>query len=534
MAGSHTGARADDESEEEQQNEKRNEVSKRTVLQAAGGMAATGALGALAGCTGSDDGSSTDTDSGSDSGSGNSSNDSSSDGGQQESVTVSYWSGKAAETSALQNYFEEGMQTFEDQNSNINVDLNVLEWDQLSERYITTMQSGTNPPALASVGTYGLEMFRNGSVQELSTYMEGDSDLPEKWTPTMKEATNYRGDRWSGGIGAINTTHLGLHVGLFKEHTDVEQPAEDLKTWTQLRRALNQIQENTGNDVYPYEVTGVQSDVEAYWGAARTAYTDGTDPWLDVTDQGSPDDPVIKVDQNERTDGMILNNIDLGAEYSSPGHPTRGDEDVAPMLVNDQVASYNYGMSVQGIKAITPDATFGWDGDYMAIKTPKLDPNYGEEFDIPELAGKEGQHGGHTWALEGQLCVTESKSSAVKDAAYDLIKFRNTSPDFCLQLYADANLAQAVPAFNPLLDDILSDEYADMRTQVHTHMINELDEYGANYRTTGASWDVPGTNPIRWENIGGTLSEVYAGQIDRENATSEIASRIQTTLDEQQ
>ncbi|WP_435185618.1 ABC transporter substrate-binding protein [Halobellus sp. EA9] len=448
-------------------------------------------------------------------------------------MTVSYWSGKAAENSSLQQYFKEGMQTFEDQHSNINVDLNILAWGQLTQKYITTMQSGTSPPALASAGTYGLEMFRNGAVEDLSTYMEGDPDLPEKWTPTMQESTDYRGQRWAGGIGAINTTHLGLNVSLFKEHTDVQAPEEDLNTWTQLRRALDQIQEGTGDGVYPYEVTGTQADVEAYWGAARTAYTGGTDPWIDVTDQGSPENPVVKPGQTERTDGMIKNNIDLGEQYSSGGYPSRGDEGVLPMLVNDKVAAYNYGVSVQGIRGLTPNATFGWDGDYMAISTPKLDPNYGEEFNLPELAGKEGQHGGHTWSLEGQLCVSKSKSSAVKEATYQLLKFRNTSPEFCLELYASPDLAQAVPAYTPLLDDIRSEEYADMRTQVHNHMIEELANYGENFRTTGAAWDTPGTNTIRWDQIGGTMAEAYAGQISRENAASTMGDRIRSTLAEQ-
>ena len=501
------------------------DINRRGVMKLAG-AASAGALGSLAGCTGgtNDDGNSQNTD---DTKSNNANTDTKAgDGGQQESVTVSYWSGKAAETPKLKQYFKDGMKTFEEQNSKIKVDMTVLAWDQLNQKYITTMQSGTNPPDLASAGTYGLEMFQNGKVAELSSYMEGDPDLPEKWTPAMQEATEYQDKQWAAGIGGLNTTVFGLRSDIFRDAAGIQNPEKELNTWTQVRRAFEKIKKNT--DSHAYEVTGVQSDVEAYWGNARTSYTGGTDPWIDVENKGSTDNPHVKPGNAPRTDGMIKNNIDLGATYSTDKHPSRGDEGVIPLFVKGDVASFGYSLSVKSIKALDPSFKFGWDGQAYALAAPKLDPNYGEEFGIPELAGKEGQHGGHSWTLEGQLCVT--KSSKVKEAAYKLAKFRNTSKDFGLPLYVDPELAQSVPAYKPLLQAIQQSKYKDMRTQPLNKQISLLEEYGDNYRTTGAKWDIPGTNTIRWDNIGGTMAKAYSGQIKRDKAPQQMASAIKKTI----
>ncbi|MFC4552869.1 MULTISPECIES: ABC transporter substrate-binding protein [Halorussus] len=492
-------------------------------MKLAGGVSA-GALGALAGCAGqSNDGKKTDGE-----GNANSKDDTAAnkDGGQQESVTVSYWSGKAAETPQLKQYFQKGMKTFEKQNSKVKVDLSVMSWDQLNQKYITTMQSGTNPPDLAAAGTYGLEMFQNGKVAELSTFMEGDSDLPEKWTPAMQEATDYRGKQWAAGIGGLNTTVFALRSDIFRNAAGIQNPEKELKTWTQMRRALDKIKKNT--DAHAYEVTGTQADVEPYWGNARTAYTGGTDPWIDVEDKGSSKDPHVKPGKAARTDGMIKNNIDLGKAYSTDKHPSRGDEGVIPLFVRGDIASYGYSLSVKSIKAINPDATFGWDGEAYALAAPKLDPNYGNEFDIPELADKKGQHGGHSWTLEGQLCLT--KSSKVKDAAFKLAKFRNTSKDFGLPLYVDPKLAQSVPAYKPLLEAIQQSKYEKMRTQPLNKQISLLENYGDNYRTTGAKWDIPSTSTIRWDNIGGTMAKAYAGQIKRDKAPQQMGKAIEKTI----
>jgi hypothetical protein len=64
-------------------------------------------------------------------------------------------------------------------------------------------------------------------------------------------------------------------------------------------------------------------------------------------------------------------------------------------------------------------------------------------------------------------------------------------------------------------------------------VLKNLDEYGAQYNNTGAPWNVWGTDQIRWTDVNETISQAIAGQIDGSNLVSEVTSRVQTTLEEE-
>jgi hypothetical protein len=501
------------------------------------GVASAGALGTLAGCAGSDGGGGgtdtatdtpTETDS-SDGGGGGTDTATATESGSEGPAVVKYWSSIAAETPPLNKYYKKKMREFEEiKNKETLVDIQALSHSNLKTKFVTTIEAGGGVPDLALSGSFGLQQYRNGNVIDHGPYIEETEGLPDNWTNSQVEAGQYRGEWWAAGTATLGNTMSTIVNEPFKQ-IGISNPHEELQTWTDFRRALIKVGEETDYD-FPYEVTGVEGDVEAYWGSAHTAYTDGTDPWMDVEDQGSPDNPYIKVDGTDRTDGMIYNEIELGEEFSSPKHPTRGDEGVYPLMLNGKIASHAYGGSVRAIKAQAPNATFGWDGMFTGIATPRVDPNYGEEFDIPELAGKEGNHGGHTWSLETQKTIQEA--SEVKDAAWELAKFTLIDERFLIPLLVDPGLNQSVPTYEPMIEVQRQDKYKDMRTQPFEKSLELLEEHGGNFATTGAAWDIPGTNTIRWSDIGGTLSKAYADDFSTEEAPAKIKENMVATLED--
>jgi ABC-type glycerol-3-phosphate transport system substrate-binding protein len=517
--------------------------NRRTILKEAGALAAAGALGGLAGCTGDgDDGGGSDgSDGGSDGdgadgggtdGGGGSDGDGSdgggtdgggSDGGGSETITVDFWTFLAAENNATQDRYPQNMSTFESQHDNVEVNLNAVNSGDLSQQLPSAVQAG-NAPDLAESGAEGITFWQNENVADHNAYME-ETGLPSDFTEANLTSAEFRGDYWSGGGNRHLISLLSVRTHFFKD-AGVESP-EGIETWTDFRRALDTIAEDNPN-VWAYEETGVGGDLESYWGYARTAHTDGKDPWI----RGDPSDPNILIGEEDRTDGMIKNCIDLADTYSSNESAGRSDEEMPSLLLTDQAASFLYGLgSPIRYRSVRDDVTFGWDGDIWQGPHPRLDANYGEEFGIDELAGHEGQHGGHLWSLEFQLqAFDQDQSDALKDAAFDLMTFVNTSEEHNIPLLVEDY--PAVGAYEPVNETIV-DEFADDLPQVQQNLYTLPSEFGSQYNTTGAAWDVGGTSQIRWTDINETISEAIAGQHTMEETPGLIRERVQTTLDEQ-
>jgi len=502
--------------------------SRRTILKGTGALASIGALGGLAGCSG--DGDDTDTSGGDDSGDGETDGGDggtdSGDGGDSggsETITVDFWTFLAAENSATQDRYPKNMSTFESQHENVQVNLNAVNSGDLSQQLPSAVQAG-NAPALAESGSEGITFWQNDAVADHNAYIE-ETGIASDYTAANIASGKFRGDWWSGGGNRHLISLLSVRPEFFKD-AGVESP-EDLRTWTQFRRALDTIAENNPN-VWAYEETGVGGDLESYWGYARTAYTEGADPWI----RGDPTDPDILIGEKDRTDGMIKNCIDLADTYSSDESASRGDEELPSLMLTDQAGSFLYGLgSPIRYRSVKDDVTFGWDGDIWQGPHPRLDANYGDEFGIDELAGHEGEHGGHLWSLEFQLqAFDQGQSDALQDAAFDLMTFINTSEEHNIPLLVDDY--PAVGAYGPVNQTII-DEFADDLPQIQQNLYTLPDEFGSQYNTTGAEWDVGGTAQIRWTDINETISEAIAGQHTKDETPGLIRERVQTTLDEQ-
>jgi hypothetical protein len=182
------------------------------------------------------------------------------------------------------------------------------------------------------------------------------------------------------------------------------------------------------------------------------------------------------------------------------------------------------------------DAVIGWDGgdgDVMLLPNPRV----GSGSDLAEISGvdtleevDEGQHGGHVWALEQAQGMFGGFDQAQLEAGWALNTFFHRDEQHVLAEYGE--VYPAIPADSDM-QQVLLDELGDDLPQNFAQVLANLGDYGDQYNNTGAPWDVRGTDQIRWTDINETISQSIAGQISRDNVVSEVQSRVQTTLDEQ-
>jgi ABC-type glycerol-3-phosphate transport system substrate-binding protein len=510
------------------------------MLKTTGGFAGAGALGALAGCTG-DGGDGGDGDDGGSGGGGTdgggqtvnigggttragddtateAGDDTATEGGGGETATISFLSGLAAESGATRDHVESGLSEFESMQGNVEVSLTVASYSDLGNKISSTVAAG-NAPDVAESGANGISFFQDGKVVDHGSYIEATDDLPDNWTAATRETALFRGQWWSAGQNRQGTTMMCVRPKLFKS-AGVDDPSQ-FETWTGFRRAIEAVDEEHP-DTHAFEATGAKFDLEAYWGEARTAYTEGADPWI----RGDPDDPEVLVGEADRTDGMIKNTIDLAKSYSSDSAPSRNDEEIPPLMLTDRVASMTSCLAtIQRWKKVKKNVEFGWDGDVWTGPHPKLDPNYGDEFGIDELAGHEGQHGGHAWALLTQKQVFANSDHP--DVAWDLAYYTNANENFVLPLVG--NIYTSLPSYRPYQSKLI--EQFDP-PQMHQAQIEAAQEYGPQYAVTGANWDQDETNKLRWTDLNETISQAMAGQHTIEETPDLIRQRMLKTLGE--
>jgi hypothetical protein len=500
-----------------------NEKSRREILELTGAAGAAGALGSLAGCLGSsgDDGGGGDNgsgggDSGGDNGSGGG-------GGGSEAITIQFLSAGAAENSTATTAFQKSMKNYEEMRGNVTVDLQKASYGDVKSKLSSTVAAG-NSPALAEAGSAGLSFYLDGEVPEHGQWIEATEGYPDQWTTTNKEVANFREEWWGGGAASGSARGVALRPKLVSQ-VGVSDPLTEMKTWSQMYDVVSRIDEQL--DTIAWEETGEPVDLESYWGEARTAYSDGNDPWI----RGDPTDPDVLMGNEPATDGMVKNTVKLAHRFSSDESAGRTDEEMASLLLTDRVAIEPHGFqSWAPFTSVKEDATFGWNdgnGDVMFIPLPKMDGNYGPQIGIPELEGVEGQHGGHVSALEASKVVFEDDQKKM-DAAWDLNVYTQTDENHTIPMYgkADPGIPQWTPMFQTFKQEL------DL-PQMYTGALKALNEYGPQYTATGASWDVKGTDKIRWTDMNETISQAIAGQVNVENLPGIIREKMLATLSNQ-
>ena len=482
--------------------------SRRDVLTGTAISIAAGALGTLAGCIGA-------TDSSGNGGGGGGS------GGGEETTTLRYLTPDPTESTKHKRFYQNQMNRFGERENNVNVNLQSMGWGTLAQK-LPAMAESNNLPDVAMSGATGLQLSLEGdNLINHRSFIEGTDGVPDNFHPATVSLMQYRDQWWSSGSMYTQATMGAIRPKFFKQ-VGVNDPST-LETWTGFRRAVDKIDKQFP-DVHAFEETGVTGDLESYWGEARTAYTDGTDPWIDTNDKGSYDDPYVKIGQEPRTDGMIKNCIEMGQTYSSPEVASRSNEDVPPLLLTDRVASYFHALGrLTPWTGVKSDVTFGWDGDIHIIPIPRLDSNNGNEFNVEELAGLSGQPGGNGWGYD--IMHTGFKSASSPEKAWALMDYVNRNPDFVLPYLGEVQTT--APAYTELLKP-LRNQY-EMR-QPQKVLLNLLEEWPDQYMPTGAEWDISNTSQIRSTDISETISQSLSGQIPKDQAPKTIRNKVLQTI----
>lgn len=417
------------------------------------------------------------------------------------------------------------MRTFEEEQGNVQVNLQTASYGDIRNKLASSVQSG-NPPTFAESGSLSLQFWNSGDIPDHDPFIEGEEGLLEDWTGLNKQVAEFRGTFFNGGAPAGSGRGLAIRPKLVSQ-VGISDPLEEMATWSQTLDVIERLQDEFP-DIIPWEETGTPPDLESYWGEARTAYTDGDDPWI----RGDPTDPDVLVNEEPATDGMIINCVKLAREYSSDESAGRPDEEMASIMLTDRAAMVPHGF--QGWTPFTnvkEDAEIGWadgEGDVMLIPLPKVNPEYGSDIGIPELEGIQGEHGGHVSALEASHAVFKHDDQTKMEASWELNMWVQQSPDHVLPIYGEAD--PGLPQSQSVIE--LFQEELDP-PQMYTEALRQVGTYGPQYTATGAAWDVFGTSQIRWTDINETISEGIAGQYDMEDLPSLIRERIDTTLEEQ-
>jgi len=452
------------------------------------------------------------------------------DGGGSETVTVDFLSANAVENGDIQSHYQSSMEDFASKNGSYQVNLQTASYGDIQQSLSSRVQTG-NPPALAESGGLGLQFFRNDQLADHASFMEGTDTLPDDLTAAGQQVAGFRGDYWSMGAVRNTNSNLGIRPKTFSQ-AGIENPMEDLATWSQFYEALQTIDEE--QDIIAYEETGVPGDLESYWGYARTAYTDGTDPWL----RGDGTDPTVVIGNEEmeedrqKTDGMIKACVNLANEFSSAEAASRGDEDIPALMLSGRVASFNYALATANRwYSVDENAQIGWndgEGDFMLLPHPRLDEDFGDAIGIDDLSGHSGDHGGHVWGLEQCHTIFSEVSSQQQEGAFALGRYLLEDNDFVLPAWGE--FYEAIPGLAPKLDALRS-EY-DLPQNFEQSLANQV-EHGSQYSNTGGPWDVWPTDPIRWTDINETISQGIAGQHSAEETPSIVRDRVLTRLEEE-
>ena len=492
---------------------------RRDFMKATGAMLGAGAMGSLAGCGGQDSDGGTGGDGGDggggDGGGGDGGGGDGGDGGGMETVSISFWSGLAAENTALTDHFNDSMDNYEEMKGNVEVDIQPVPYSEVVNQLVSAVEAG-NQPDIASSGAAGIEFFLNDVAIDHGPYIEEAEGIPDQWATFNNEAALYRGDWWAGGTVGANNTSLTLRPQIFKD-AGYDDPNE-LDTWTAISRAFDDIQEQNPN-VFPYEESGVWNDLESYWGQAQTSFTGGDDPWI----RGDPDDPEILMGQGGPTDGMIKACVDRAQTYSSPNTASRTDEEMPALMLSDRVGANTTGFgNPQRWRAQDENVEFGWDGDVWQGPIPKVDADYGAEYGYSELEGVEGEHGGSTSGMQSQNQVYKSDR---QDQAFELLYYCMTNEDHTVPIIGEyyGNVASYLP-----INDVVRDQY-DL-VQIQTQMIETIDTYTSQCRTTGASWDIQATDGVRWDSLNVPISEAIAGQHTIEELPNVCRTRAEEAI----
>jgi multiple sugar transport system substrate-binding protein len=166
-------------------------------------------------------------------------------------VVVSYYS---AQTGPI---FEAMAEEFEKANPDVDIQIEVVNWDNLEQKLTTDVAGGTAPD-ISIIGTRWLAGYvQEGIAEPLDDYMS--EEFEAKFIDTFMSPSVFDGTTYGLPVAA-SARALYYNKAMFEQAGIAEPPA----TWDQLKDAAAKIAALEG-DVYGFGIQGKEIETDAYW-----------------------------------------------------------------------------------------------------------------------------------------------------------------------------------------------------------------------------------------------------------------------------
>jgi multiple sugar transport system substrate-binding protein len=166
-------------------------------------------------------------------------------------VVVSYYS---AQTGPI---FEAMAEEFEKTNPDIDIQIEVVNWDSLEQKLVTDVAGGTAPD-ISIIGTRWLAGYvQEGIAEPLDDYMS--DEFKAKFIDTFMSPSVFDGTTYGLPVAA-SARAMYYNKALFEQAGIAEPPA----TWDELKAAAAKITALEG-DVYGFGIQGKEIETDAYW-----------------------------------------------------------------------------------------------------------------------------------------------------------------------------------------------------------------------------------------------------------------------------
>jgi multiple sugar transport system substrate-binding protein len=366
--------------------------------------------------------------------------------------------------------FEEMAEAFEADHPDIDIQIEVVPWDNLEQKLLTDIAGGTAPD-LSIIGTRWLVGYvEEGIAEPLDDYMSEefkDRFIEVFLDPSVIDDGTY------GLPVAASARALYYNQGLLEQAGVAEPPA----TWQNLEAAAGKIAEL--DDTSGFGIQGRNIETDAYWYYAL--WTFGGDILVDGRSG-------IASDQAVEAATFYKSLIDQGLTQPEPTNYDR--QDIERLFKQGQL-----GMLISG----------PWLRGQLAEEAPDLD--YGIAL-VPE---------GTTKATYG---VTDSiimfASSEVKDEAWQFLEEAAFTEEWRRRFTLDEG-------FLPVFKSVAADPHFADDPQLTA--FTDLLPY-ANFAPTIARWEEMADATSR------ALQEIYLGDAEPQAALKNAAARVDALIEE--
>jgi multiple sugar transport system substrate-binding protein len=166
-------------------------------------------------------------------------------------VVLSYYS---AQTGPI---FEAIAKEFEAKNPDIDIQIEVVSWDNLEQKLTTDVAGGTAPD-ISIIGTRWLAGYvKEGIAEPLDRYMA--PEFKAKFIDTFMSPSVFDGETYGLPVAA-SARAMYYNKAMFEQAGITAPPA----TWNELKAAAAKIAV-LGDDIYGFGLQGKEIETDAYW-----------------------------------------------------------------------------------------------------------------------------------------------------------------------------------------------------------------------------------------------------------------------------